>query len=100
MFTDDLLVDLPRPSSDSAAAASGTGSGAVGQPVAERDIDRPLVLQLSGNDPATLAAACALAEKSGALDAIDLNLGCPQQDASDNFCTHTSDPTGVLLVIF
>jgi tRNA-dihydrouridine synthase 1 len=43
------------------------------------------VLQLSGNDPVMLAEACALAERSGSIDAIDLNLGCPQQHASDNF---------------
>jgi tRNA-dihydrouridine synthase 1 len=45
--------------------------------------DRPLVLQLSGNDPAVLAKACALAAEDGRIDAIDLNLGCPQQAASD-----------------
>ena len=45
--------------------------------------DRPLVLQLSGNDPGVLAEACALATEDGQIDAIDLNLGCPQQAASD-----------------
>lgn len=45
--------------------------------------DRPLILQLSGNEPAVLAQACALASEDGRIDAIDLNLGCPQQAASD-----------------
>lgn len=62
MFTDDLLP------------AGDTGSSAR---------DRPLVLQLSGNEPAVLAQACALASRDGRIDAIDLNLGCPQQAASD-----------------
>lgn len=62
MFTDDLL---------STNAAS------------QHLQDRPLVLQLSGNDPDVLSKACALASEDGRIDAIDLNLGCPQQAASD-----------------
>eukprot|EP00927_Polykrikos_kofoidii_P035677 TRINITY_DN30223_c0_g1_i2.p1 TRINITY_DN30223_c0_g1~~TRINITY_DN30223_c0_g1_i2.p1 ORF type:complete len:461 (+),score=53.34 TRINITY_DN30223_c0_g1_i2:120-1502(+) len=41
--------------------------------------DRPLVAHFCGNDPATLLAAARLVEES--VDAIDLNLGCPQRVA-------------------
>merc|ERR1740117_1994498 len=41
--------------------------------------DRPLVVQLCGNDPATLAAAARLVECM--CDAVDLNLGCPLPNA-------------------
>jgi tRNA-dihydrouridine synthase 1 len=39
--------------------------------------DRPLIAQLCGNDPATVLAAGKRLETRG-VDAIDLNLGCPQ----------------------
>ena len=45
--------------------------------------DRPLVAQLSGNDPATVAAAAAMLEREGLADAVDFNLGCPQPAAAD-----------------
>ena len=45
--------------------------------------DRPLVVQLSGNDPRLVAAAALLVENSGQADAIDFNLGCPQQAAAN-----------------
>ena len=41
--------------------------------------DRPLVAHFSGNDPATLLAAARLVEDQ--VDAVDLNLGCPQRVA-------------------
>ena len=41
------------------------------------DDDRPLIVQLCGNEPATVAAAAALVEATCACDALDLNLGCP-----------------------
>ncbi|TPX77217.1 hypothetical protein CcCBS67573_g01529 [Chytriomyces confervae] len=50
------------------------GDGAAG-------IDRPLVVQIAGRSPETLVA-CALQLESHC-DAIDLNLGCPQQRAKD-----------------
>ena len=43
--------------------------------------DRPLVVQLQGNNPATVAAASALVERNCPCDAIDLNLGCPLPQA-------------------
>ncbi len=38
--------------------------------------DRPLAVQIFGNDPETLAGAARIAEQQGA-DLIDLNMGCP-----------------------
>jgi tRNA-dihydrouridine synthase 1 len=58
---------------DGRRAASGSGL-----------CDRPLVVQLSGHNPATLAAAAMMLAGSGCCDAVDLNLGCPQQHAADN----------------
>ena len=42
--------------------------------------DRPLIAQLCGNAPATVLAAARLLQDRG-VDAIDLNLGCPQNIA-------------------
>lgn len=41
--------------------------------------DRPLVAHFCGNDPNTLLKACKLVE--GQVDAVDINLGCPQRIA-------------------
>ena len=38
--------------------------------------DRPLVAQFCGNDPATMVKAAKMVEDE--VDAIDINLGCPQ----------------------
>ena len=40
--------------------------------------ERPLALQLGGDDPALLAAACGLAAERG-YDEINLNVGCPSE---------------------
>lgn len=45
--------------------------------------DHPLVVQFAGRDPEDFVPAAILAVQRGA-DAIDINLGCPQQDALDN----------------
>jgi tRNA-dihydrouridine synthase 1 len=44
---------------------------------------RPLVVQVCGNDPNILAAAVAAICERGSIDAIDLNLGCPQTRAME-----------------
>ncbi|RHY93221.1 hypothetical protein DYB35_010063 [Aphanomyces astaci] len=46
---------------------------------ATADEDRPLIVQLAGNDPTTLATAVTLLQHR--CDGIDLNLGCPQRCA-------------------
>lgn len=43
--------------------------------------DRPLLAQFCGNDPATVLAAARILERRGCVDAVDLNLGCPQRIA-------------------
>jgi tRNA-dihydrouridine synthase 1 len=50
--------------------------------------DRPLVVQVCGNDPATMAMAAVKIEEYcnsslHGLDAIDVNLGCPQKRAKE-----------------
>ena len=45
--------------------------------------DRPLIVQLQGSDPDTVAAAAALVEQRCPCDAIDLNLGCPLPQARE-----------------
>jgi tRNA-dihydrouridine synthase 1 len=45
--------------------------------------DRPLILQLAGDDPETMCEAALLAESTGLFDAIDINLGCPQERAKE-----------------
>jgi tRNA-dihydrouridine synthase 1 len=42
---------------------------------------RPLVVQICGNDPRLLSEAVIAIAKTGRADAIDFNLGCPQEKA-------------------
>jgi len=56
--------------------------------------DRPLVVQFSGRDPDTLVAAARLVQAH--VDAVDFNLGCPQQRAKDDGCATLR----VTLVVF
>jgi len=42
---------------------------------------RPFVVQICGNDPETLAGATRKISVRGNVDAVDLNLGCPQERA-------------------
>ena len=46
-----------------------------------RDLDRPVIAQFCANDPLVFYQAAMLLASSGAVDAIDLNLGCPQNIA-------------------
>ena len=48
--------------------------------------DRPLIAQLGGGDPATLAAAAREIAARGGCDAIDVNLGCPQARGVGFWC--------------
>jgi tRNA-dihydrouridine synthase 1 len=43
--------------------------------------DRPLIAQFCGNDPQTVLSAAMFMVQKGFVDAVDLNLGCPQQIA-------------------
>jgi len=62
--------------------------------------DRPLVLQLAGNDPKLLGRATRLAANSGSFDAVDLNLGCPQTKAKEQvFGSYLLDPEHRSLVL-
>jgi tRNA-dihydrouridine synthase 1 len=48
----------------------------------EDDSDRPLIAQFCGDDPQTLLSAALLIQDR--CDAIDINLGCPQELAKQN----------------
>lgn len=41
-------------------------------------LDRPLIAQFCANDPQTFLRAATIVAESGRVDAVDLNLGCPQ----------------------
>ena len=48
--------------------------------------DRPLIAQLAANNPEDFIQAALVLQEAGGIDAIDLNLGCPQARAErDNF---------------
>ena len=55
-------------------------------------VDRPLVVQMAGDDPAIMLAAAKLVEHQ--CDAFDINLGCPQRIAY----TGANDPLPTLAV--
>ncbi|CAE7488350.1 Dus1l [Symbiodinium pilosum] len=44
-----------------------------------KDVDRPLIAQLGGDDPHTILRAARILEPH--VDAIDINFGCPTEDA-------------------
>ena len=44
---------------------------------------RPLVAQICGNDPGVVGQAARIVAASGRVDAVDFNLGCPQDRARD-----------------
>ena len=60
------------------AAYRAQGLGLVNDKV--NDEDHPLTVQFAANDPKTLVRAGLVAQRCGA-DAIDINLGCPQNRA-------------------
>ena len=53
-----------------------THEGYAGEHFTTCAADRPLVAQFAGHDPATVLAAARMVQ--GRVDAVDLNLGCPQ----------------------
>ena len=62
--------------------------------------DAPLVAHFSGNDPVKLLAAARRAERCAGVEAIDLNLGCPQRSAhSGHFGAFLLDPPDRPLVL-
>ncbi|EQC37992.1 hypothetical protein SDRG_04422 [Saprolegnia diclina VS20] len=62
-----------------AAAAAPSGTDISMAFLDTSPTDRPLIVQLCGNDPTALAAAVRLVQHR--CDGIDLNLGCPQRCA-------------------
>ncbi len=57
-------------------AASAVVHGKPDRFLAFNEVERPLAVQFGGDDPASLAAAAAMAEDRG-FDEINLNVGCP-----------------------
>ena len=58
--------------------------------------DRPLIAQLAGNQPAVMAAAAALVKPL--VDAVDVNLGCPQSKAQVGTMAVGQSTTGPALL--
>jgi tRNA-dihydrouridine synthase 1 len=83
------MLDASRLITDPAYAASVFWSQLL--PPGSDDADRPLIAQLSGRDPDTLVAAARLIEAR--VDAIDLNLGCPQAKAKEGGCARAKSGT-------
>lgn len=60
--------------------------------------DHPLVVQFAANEPGTLLAAALAAQACGA-DAVDINLGCPQNRAKEqHYGSYLTDPVDWALV--
>ncbi len=49
------------------------------------DVERPIVQQVFGSDPDTMAKAASLIEETHAPDGIDINMGCPVYKITSNF---------------
>ncbi|MBI5654663.1 tRNA dihydrouridine synthase DusB [Candidatus Uhrbacteria bacterium] len=49
------------------------------------DLERPVIQQLFGNDPAKLAEAARIVEELQKPDGIDINMGCPVKKITENF---------------
>ena len=49
-------------------------------------VERPLVAQLGGSDPVSLAAAAAAVLAAGGFDGINLNCGCPSPRVAGRGC--------------
>jgi len=46
------------------------------------ELERPIIIQIFGNNPAVMAKAAQFVEKEFAPDGIDINFGCPVQKAA------------------
>lgn len=82
------MLDANRLVTDPAYASSVFWSQLL--PPGSDQADRPLIAQLSGRDPDTLVAAARLIEAR--VDAVDLNLGCPQSRAKEGGCAGVAPP--------
>ena len=72
------------------AAYRATGLGLIKDRVSEED--HPLTVQFAVNNPKTLVRAGVVAQRCGA-DAIDINLGCPQNRAKEGrYGSFITDP--------
>jgi tRNA-dihydrouridine synthase 1 len=78
VYSEMLMADQFAASADYRAVGLGLRGDALVVPEA----DHPLVVQFAANEPATLLAAALEAQRAGA-DAVDINLGCPQNRARD-----------------
>lgn len=58
------------------------------------DSERPLVQQIFGSDPATMAHAAAIVMEHASPEGIDINMGCPVYKITSNFngCALMKDP--------
>jgi tRNA-dihydrouridine synthase B len=63
--------------------------------------ERPVVIQIFGSNPVSMAKAAAIVEKEFAPDGIDVNFGCPvQKAAKQNFgAIQLSNPDGAAEIV-